>query len=196
MADGNPGTGAGASDGIVDIIVEIPAGGRNKYEYDHDLHVIRLDRRLFTATAYPTDYGFVPETLALDGDPLDAMVLLADPTFPGCMVRMRVLGVFWMRDEKGPDAKLLGVLEHDPNWDHVVDLEGLPDHLLAEIEHFFTIYKDLEPGKTSYIGGFEGKTEALRELDECRVRYRTLRAEGPSETRPEGPSETGCAGPA
>ncbi len=181
MADGTVHGGIAMTDGIVDIVVEIPAGSRNKYEYDHERHVIRLDRRLFTATAYPTDYGFVPETLALDGDPLDAMVLLADPTFPGCMVRMRVLGVFWMRDEKGPDAKLLGVLEHDPNWDHVVDLGDLPGHLLAEIEHFFTIYKDLEPGKTSYIGGFEGKAEALRELDECRERYR---ASGPDSPRP------------
>jgi inorganic pyrophosphatase len=156
---------------VIDVIVEIPAGSRNKYEYDHDRHVIRLDRRLFTATAYPTDYGFVPDTLALDGDPLDAMVLLADPTFPGCLVRARVLGVFWMQDEKGPDAKLLGVLEHDPNWDHVRDLDGLPAHLLAEIEHFFTIYKELEPGKTTEIGGFEGSAAALAELRACRERF-------------------------
>jgi inorganic pyrophosphatase len=158
-------------DNVVDVIVEIPAGSRNKYEYDHDRHLIRLDRRLFTATAYPTDYGFVPDTLALDGDPLDAMILLADPTFPGCLVRIRVLGVFWMQDEKGPDAKLLGVLEHDPNWDHVVDLDGLPSHLLAEIEHFFAIYKELEPGKSTQIGGFEGVSAALRELESCRVRF-------------------------
>jgi inorganic pyrophosphatase len=159
---------------IVDVVVEIPAGSRNKYEYDHRLHVIRLDRRLFTATAYPTDYGFVPETLALDGDPLDAMVLLADPTFPGCVVRTRILGVMWMHDEHGPDAKLLGVLEHDPRWDHVQELQDLPKHLLAEIEHFFTIYKDLEPGKESQIAGFDGVPAALRELEACRDRYRAL----------------------
>ncbi len=159
-------------DTAIDVVVEIPAGSRNKYEYDHERHVIRLDRRLFTATAYPTDYGFVPETLALDGDPLDALVLLADPTFPGCWVRARVLGVFWMHDEKGPDAKLLTVLERDPNWDHVVDLDGLPDHLLAEIEHFFAIYKDLEPGRSSTVGGFDGLGAAMRELAECRERHR------------------------
>jgi inorganic pyrophosphatase len=171
---------------VVDVVVEIPAGSRNKYEYDHDRHVIRLDRRLFTATAYPTDYGFVPETLALDGDPLDAMVLLADPTFPGCMVRARILGVFWMHDEQGPDAKLLGVLEHDPNWDHVADLGGVPKHLLAEIEHFFAIYNDLEPGKASSIDGFGGLAEASDELRECRARYRSRTTAGTPGSRPPG----------
>ncbi len=156
----------------VDVIVEIPAGSRNKYEYDHDRHVIRLDRRLFTATTYPTDYGFVPETLAGDGDPLDALVLLDDPTFPGCLVRARVIGVFWMRDEAGPDAKLLTVLAHDPVRENTKDIDDLPRHLLHEIEHFFSIYKDLEPGKMSETGGFEGREAALAELASCRVRYR------------------------
>jgi len=82
----------------IDVMIEIPTGSRNKYEYDHENHVIRLDRRLFTATAYPADYGFVPDTLSKDGDPLDALVLVADPTFPGCVVRARILGVFFMRD--------------------------------------------------------------------------------------------------
>jgi inorganic pyrophosphatase len=155
----------------IDVIVEIPAGGRNKYEYDHERHLIRLDRRLFTATAYPADYGFVPDTVSLDGDPLDALVLLADPTFPGCLVRVRLLGVFWMHDEKGPDAKLITVLEHDPNWDQASDLGDVPKHLLAEIEHFFRIYKDLEPGKQTVIDGFEGKAAALGELESCRSRF-------------------------
>ena len=156
---------------VIDVIVEIPRGGRNKYEYDHDRHVIRLDRRLFTATVYPADYGFVPDTLAGDGDPLDALVLLEDPTFPGCLVRVRVLGLFWMRDEAGPDAKLITVLEHDPNWDMAVDLADVPDHLLNEIAHFFSIYKDLEPGKMSDVGGFEGADAARRELAEARSRF-------------------------
>ena len=95
-----------ARDEAVDVVIEIPTGSRNKYEYDHEQHVIRLDRRLFTATTYPADYGFVPDTLAGDGDPLDALVLVADPTFPGCVVRVRILGMFSMRDEKGVDAKL------------------------------------------------------------------------------------------
>ena len=156
---------------VIDVIVEIPAGSRNKYEYDHDRHIIRLDRRLSTATTYPADYGFVPDTLSKDGDPLDALVLLEDPTFPGCLVRVRVVGVFWMRDEAGPDAKLLTVLEHDPIQVATHDIGDLPPHLLGEIEHFFSIYKDLEPGKTTETGGFEGREAALGELEACRDRY-------------------------
>ncbi len=158
----------------IEVIVEIHAGSRNKYEYDHERHLFRLDRRLFTATAYPADYGFVPDTLAGDGDPLDALVVLADPTFPGCLVRVRVLGVFWMRDEKGPDAKLITVLEHDPLWDRAHDLSDLPPHLLNEIDHFFSIYKDLEPGKSTESRGFEGREPALAELAECRARARGI----------------------
>lgn len=158
--------------GVIDVIVEIPTGCRNKYEYDHRRHLIRLDRRLATATAYPADYGFVPETLAKDGDPLDALVLLEDPTFPGCLVTVRVLGVFWMHDEAGPDAKLLTVLAHDPAWAGASDLEDIPGHLLDEIEHFFSIYKDLEPGKRTTTGGFEGRGPALEELAACQARHR------------------------
>jgi len=165
---------APSSGAVTDVIVEIPAGTRNKYEYDHERHLIRLDRRLFSATVYPADYGFVPDTLAGDGDPLDALVLLDDPTFPGCLVRVRVLGVFWMRDEAGPDAKLITVLEHDQNWDHAHDLSDLPQHLLNEIDHFFSIYKDLEPGKMSETRGFEGRDAAWTELRECQERFKQL----------------------
>ena len=156
----------------IDVMIEIPTGSRNKYEYDHENHVIRLDRRLFTATAYPADYGFVPQTLSDDGDPLDALVLVADPTFPGCMVRARIIGVFFMRDEAGLDAKLLTVLEHDPQWDTAHDIEDLPPHLLNEIEHFFSIYKDLEPGKSTDVRGFENREAALKELEASRQAYR------------------------
>jgi len=154
----------------LEVIVEIPRGSRNKYEYDHERHVIRLDRRLFTATVYPADYGFVPDTLAADGDPLDALVLVEDPTFPGCLVTVRVLGVFWMSDEAGPDAKLITVVARDPVWDGASDLEDLPVHLLEEIAHFFSIYKDLEPGKRTDTRGYEGRQAALAELEECRRR--------------------------
>jgi inorganic pyrophosphatase len=157
---------------VTDVIVEIPAGSRNKYEYDHERHVIRLDRRLATATTYPADYGFVPDTLARDGDPLDALVILDDPTFPGCLVRVRVIGVFWMRDEAGPDAKLLTVLEHDPTRADTYDVTDLPPHLLDEIEHFFSIYKDLEPGKRTETGGFDGREAAVAELEASRERFR------------------------
>ena len=155
----------------IDVVIEIPTGSRNKYEYDHENHVIRLDRRLFTATAYPADYGFVPDTLSKDGDPLDVLVLVADPTFPGCVVRVRILGVFFMRDEAGLDAKLVSVLEHDPQWDDAHDIGDLPGHLLNEIEHFFSIYKDLEPEKHTEVMGFKGRAEALEELAACREAF-------------------------
>jgi inorganic pyrophosphatase len=163
----------GAASPAIDVVVEIPTGSRNKYEYDHVQHVIRLDRRLFTATAYPADYGFVPDTLSADGDPLDALVLVADPTFPGCVVRVRILGVFFMRDEAGLDAKLITVLEHDPQWDGAEDIGDVPAHLLNEIEHFFSIYKDLEPEKHTEVRGFEGRAAALSELEACREAYGT-----------------------
>lgn len=159
---------------VIDVMIEIPTGSRNKYEYDHENHVIRLDRRLFTATTYPADYGFVPDTLSNDGDPLDALVLVADPTFPGCMVRARILGVFFMRDEAGLDAKLMTVLEHDPQWDNANDITDLPKHLLNEIEHFFSIYKDLEPEKHTEVQGFEGREAAMKELESCRAAWRSL----------------------
>ena len=142
----------------IDIFIEIPTGSRNKYEYDHENHVIRLDRRLFTATAYPASYGFVPDTLSKDGDPLDALVLVADPTFPGCVVRARILGVFFIRDEAGLDAKLLTVLEHDPQSDNADDIDDLPRHLLNEIEHFFSIYKEFEVQKHTEVMGFEDRS--------------------------------------
>ncbi|MDA8311354.1 MAG: inorganic diphosphatase [Actinomycetota bacterium] len=157
--------------GVIDVIVEIPAGSRNKYEYDHDRHLIRLDRRLATAMTYPTDYGFVPDTLALDGDPLDALVILEDPTFPGCLVRVRVVGVFQMKDEAGPDAKLLTVLAHDPARAETHDVSDLQVQLLDEIAHFFTVYKALEPGKATQAIGFEGRDAALEELRASRERF-------------------------
>ena len=152
-------------DRLVEVIVEIPRGSRNKYEYDHERHLFRLDRRLFSATFYPADYGFVPDTLAEDGDPLDVLVLIDEPTFPGCLVEVRPVGVFWMSDEKGPDAKIISVACGDPMWDRVVDLDGLPPHLTFEFAHFFEVYKDLEPGKLTTVGGFEGVEAAWGEID-------------------------------
>jgi inorganic pyrophosphatase len=161
-----------ASGEAIDVVIEIPTGSRNKYEYDHEKHVIRLDRRLFTATTYPADYGFVPETLAGDEDPLDVLVLVTDPTFPGCVVRVRILGMFSMRDEKGVDAKLISVLEHDPQWDGASDIDDVPEHLRNEIAHFFSIYKDLEPMKSTEVQGFEDRRTALAELEACLQAYR------------------------
>src|SRR3954463_1209856 len=124
----------------IEAVVEIPKGSRNKYEMDHETGVIRLDRMLFTATQYPADYGFVEGTLGEDGAPLDARILLDEPTFPGCHIRARPVGVFWMTDEAGPDAKVLCVVSKDLRWSHVVDLGDLPGHLLNEIGHFFEVY--------------------------------------------------------
>jgi len=154
----------------IEVMVEIPKGSRNKYEWDHERHIMRLDRRLFTATVYPADYGFVPDTLSGDGDPLDALVLLEDPTFPGCLVRARPVGVFWMVDEKGEDAKLICVPVDDPSSGTVNELSDLPTHLLAEIEHFFAVYKMLEPGREFSTRGFEGRDAAWQEIAESRAR--------------------------
>jgi inorganic pyrophosphatase len=156
---------------VVDVVVEIPRGSRNKYEMDHHTGVIRLDRRLFSATVYPADYGFIPETLGEDGDPLDALVLLDDPTFPGCWVTARPVGVFWMEDEKGPDAKIICVPPGEPAWNDVTDLDRMPLHLLEEIEHFFDVYKMLEPDKSSATRGYEGREQAWDEIRRARERY-------------------------
>jgi inorganic pyrophosphatase len=156
-------------DDFIEVMVEIPRGSRNKYEYDHERHVMRLDRRLFSATVYPADYGFVPDTLGEDGDPLDALVLLDDPTFPGCLVRAHPVGVFWMSDEKGPDAKIICV-PVDPRSGQVHDLADLPQHLLDEIALFFEVYKTLEPGKESSTRGYEGREAAWGEINAARAR--------------------------
>ena len=157
----------------IEVVVEIPKGSRNKYEADHDTGEIWLDRHLFTATTYPTDYGFVPNTLAEDGDPLDALVLLDEPTFPGCHVRARVIGVFWMADEKGPDAKIICVACGDPMWESVRNLDELPPHLTFEIAHFFEVYKDLEPHKRTEVAGFDGVEAAWEEIARSYERVKT-----------------------
>ena len=154
-----------------EVIVEIPRGSKNKYEMDHDSSAIWLDRTLFTAMQYPADYGFFPDTLAEDGDPLDALVLLPEPTFPGCHIMIRAVAVFWMSDEKGPDAKVLCVPAHDPRWDNVSDLADVPEHLLHEIEHFFDYYKTIEPGKGSETRGWEGATAAETAIADAKQAY-------------------------
>ncbi|MGF1599410.1 MAG: inorganic diphosphatase [Acidimicrobiales bacterium] len=159
------------SDDWVEVVVEIPKGSRNKYEMDHDSGELWLDRHLFTATSYPADYGFVPDTLAEDGDPLDVLVLLDEPTVPGCHIRARVIGVFWMRDEKGPDAKVLAVPYGDPRWDKVRDLPDVAEFLLAEIGHFFEVYKALEPSKSTEVGRWGDRAEALVEIHAARARF-------------------------
>ena len=148
----------------VEVIIEVPQGSRNKYEMDHASGRIRLDRMLFTSTRYPADYGFIPDTLAEDGDPLDAMVLLGEPAFPGSYVTARPVGVFWMLDEHGPDAKILAVPAHDPRYEDVRDLPDVPAHLRAEISHFFDVYKELEPGKGTDVRGWQDRAAAEQEI--------------------------------
>jgi len=143
----------------VEAIVEIPRGSRNKYEFDPATGTIRLDRVLFSSVHYPGDYGFIPGTRNADGDPLDVLILVEEPTFPGCHVRIRLIGVLMMEDEKGGDEKLLGVPLADPRFAEVNDLNDLPQHWLMEIENFFETYKALEK-KISTTQGWKGSTEA------------------------------------
>ena len=163
-----------SDDEIVDVFIEIPKGSRNKYEFDHEKNIMRLDRRLFSAMAYPADYGFVIDTLGEDGDSLDALVLVDDPTFPGCVITARPLGVFWMEDEKGKDAKIICVVAKDPVYERVEDLEHLPGSLLSEIEHFFDVYKMLEPNKSTSTLGYEGRSVGAGEIRRARQRLREL----------------------
>ncbi|WP_336213982.1 inorganic diphosphatase [Nonomuraea sp. LPB2021202275-12-8] len=155
-----------------DVVVETPRGSRNKYEMDPDQRHIRLDRLLFTATVYPYDYGFLPDTLAEDGDPLDAMVLGEVPTFPGCLIRVRPVAVFWMSDEAGPDAKILSIPADDPRFEGCQDMDDVPVHVRGEIGHFFDVYKDLEPGKTANVRGWEPRECAEILIDEAMLRFR------------------------
>jgi inorganic pyrophosphatase len=159
-----------------DVIVEIPKGQRNKYEVDHETGRIRLDRMLFTSTRYPTDYGFIEGTLAPDGDPLDALVLLDEPTFPGCLIRCRAIGMFRMRDENGRDDKVLCVAATDPRMAHLADIEDVSEFELLEIAHFFEVYKELEPGKLVEAANWVGRSEAYAEIEESTARLARLEA--------------------
>jgi inorganic pyrophosphatase len=162
------------------VFVEIPGGSRNKYEFDPELGGIVLDRRLFTAMSYPSDYGYVEDTCGADGDPLDALVLVAEPTFPGCRIRVRPVGVFHMTDEKGPDEKVICVPVGEPSVDRITDVSEIGSELLREIEHFFQRYKELED-KPTEIGGFGDRDEALALISEARRRARS-RAQSSQQT--------------
>ena len=151
------------------MFVEVPSGSRNKYEVDAETGQIVLDRRLFTSMTYPADYGFIEGTLGGDGDPLDALVMVGDPTFPGCRIRVRVIGVFYMEDEKGSDEKVICVPLRDPAWSRVADVHDIPPELRNEIEHFFQVYKDLEEKKVE-TGGFGNRADAERIIAEARER--------------------------
>jgi len=159
------------------VTIEIPKGNRNKYEVDHETGRIVLDRMLFTSTRYPDDYGFIDDSLGMDGDPLDALVLLEEPTFPGCVIKCRALGMFRMTDEHGGDDKVLCVPATDQRAAWRTELEDVSEFHRLEIQHFFEVYKDLEPGKSVEGANWVGRIEAEKEIHASWKRFRDK--EGP-----------------
>lgn len=160
---------------LVEAFIEIPSGSQNKYEWDKEKNVLRLDRVLFSPVHYPTDYGFIPDTLEEDGDAIDVLVLVTHPTVPGCVIETRLVGVLSMVDDKGTDNKLLGVPVKDPRFATVTDLDDVPPHILREIEHFFRTYKDLE-GKSVDIQGWKNAEIAVQVLEQAKANHRALMA--------------------
>lgn len=154
-----------------DVVIEIPKGSRNKYEVDHETGRVKLDRYLYTSFGYPADYGFFADTLGEDGDPLDALVLLPEPVFPGCILEARPVGMFRMTDEKGGDDKVLCVPAGDHRWDHVQDIGDVPPYELNDIKHFFEHYKDNEPGKFVKAADWVGRAEAEAEVQRSVERF-------------------------
>jgi len=152
-------------------VIEIPKGSRNKYEIDHDNGRVYLDRVLFTSFVYPTDYGYFENTIGLDGDPVDVLVLLDYPLFPGVGLKVRPVAVFNMTDDGGSDAKVIAVLEKDPRWSHIQDIDDIPEFTKKEIEHFFEHYKDLEPGKWVKTEGWQGRAEAEQIVEDGIARF-------------------------
>jgi inorganic pyrophosphatase len=163
----------------ITAVIEIPAGSRNKYELDKSTGMLKLDRVLYSSVHYPGDYGFIPQTLHEDGDPLDVLVMVKEQTFSGCMIDVRPIGVLRMLDRGEPDDKILGVPLHDPAHEEYFDIADIPQHTLKEIEYFFSTYKDLE-GKRVQVVGWEKSHEAMRIVVESIRRYDAeYRAIGP-----------------
>ena len=156
-----------------DVVIEIPRGSRNKFEVDHETGRVHLDRVLFTPFVYPVDYGYFDNTLGGDGDPLDALVLLEYPVYPGVVVNVRPVGVLEMEDDGGIDEKLVCVLTKDPRWQHLQDITDVPDQIKNELRHFFEHYKDLEPGKWVKVGEWKGREVAERLIAESIERFKT-----------------------
>jgi inorganic pyrophosphatase len=154
----------------VTAVIEIPSGSRNKYELDKKSGLLRLDRVLYSAVHYPGDYGFIPRTLAEDHDPCDVLVLLNEPTFPGCQIDARPIGVLKMLDRNELDYKILAVPSQDPFYHEYFDIADIPQHYLKEVEHFFHIYKDLE-GKRVQTVGWEKSDVAMQVIMDSVKRY-------------------------
>ncbi|MFW9922476.1 MAG: inorganic diphosphatase [Candidatus Thorarchaeota archaeon] len=156
---------------IVFAVIETPQGSKNKFEFDKNVMAIYLDRVLYSSVVFPISYGFIPQTLGDDEDPLDIMVLITEPTFPGCLVTARPIGVLRMKDEKGNDDKIIAVAQNDPRLDEANSLDWVPKHQLIEIEEFFRDYKKLEKGKKTEVQGWEGKTQALEIIKHSIVNF-------------------------
>jgi inorganic pyrophosphatase len=159
---------------IVNAIIEIPLQSSNKYEYDKKLHVFRLDRTLHSPVHYPGDYGFIPSTLGLDNDPLDVLVLVEAPSFPGCLMEVRPIGVLRMVDQGQRDSKILAVTHNDPLYNNIHEVKQVYPHVLHSIEHFFKIYKELE-GKKTEMAGWEDAVAAKTAITNCQKRFSQAR---------------------
>lgn len=153
------------------VVVEIPKDGTQKYEFDHELNVFRLDRSLYTSVHYPGDYGFLPQTLSEDGDPLDVIIKCDKPTFTGCVITVRPIGVLRMIDKGDNDYKILAVPVGDSRTKNTKDIDDLSTHYKGEIDHFFTVYKDLE-GKQSSTEGWGDRDEAIEVIEAAMARYK------------------------
>ncbi|QMS85599.1 inorganic diphosphatase [Candidatus Xianfuyuplasma coldseepsis] len=158
-------------DKIYEAIIEIPMGTKNKYEIDKANNRIKLDRVLYSPMTYPAEYGYIENTLAEDGDPLDILVLASSKTFPGCVVDARIVGYLDMVDNGEPDQKIIGVMNSDPRFSHINEVEDIQEHTKREIRHFFHTYKDLQQNKVVEVKEFYDKIDALELIQECKVRY-------------------------
>lgn len=156
---------------LVNAVVEIPFGSRIKYEIDHVTNLVKVDRVLYSPIHYPAEYGYIPHTLADDGDPLDILVLIQGATYPGVLVEARPIGMLRMRDDKGQDDKIMSVAVNDPTYAHIQELKDLGPHMLREIEHFFLTYKNLE-AKAVQSDGWADRQEALKTIENCIQAYR------------------------
>lgn len=157
-------------EGHLYAVVEIPKGSRNKYEWDERLNAIKLDRFLYSSVVYPLDYGFIPDSIGADGDPLDAMVMVSEPTFPGCWIEVKPIALFRMHDDKGSDDKVICVPVSDPNWNFFESLNDVPQQLQDEISHFFSIYKNLEDKHVEVEGWFP-VMDAWKVIEEAQDRW-------------------------
>ena len=164
-------------DRVIEAIIEIPMGTRNKYEIDKTRNRIKLDRVLYSQMTYPAEYGYIENTLAEDNDPLDILVIASTKTFPGCIVDARVIGYLDMVDNDEKDHKIISVMDSDPRFSHIHEMEDIQEHMLREIKHFFKTYKDLQQNKQVDVYDFHSKDEAIALLEACIERHKKTRKE-------------------